>query len=399
MMMHNAFFAMTAWIMIASSWPLSAQETAPPWQPIITDFENLDRAKASDPLFEVPEAYELASVIVSLTPYGSERVYSETSGNPSPDPERMAYIDEVRRHFAPFADHPIVAAIPAKDATFWAWIYDFRENGYLFKFDDGRERPSALIHHQPFSHVWARPDNGFTRNIALIEDFARVSGFREFYKAHKPYYDKITMRDRASAPTDAMQIWLESNFSARSGAIRVVYSPLTGGWHSTQSFGDDDFVLNVMFIEPGDPTENERDVDFARILFTEIDHNYVNPASDNYKSRLDEEKLFGGSIWVDRSIVGNAYGSGLQVFNEYMTWAVFELWAKEHYGETNSAGAIERTRIMMEGDRGFIKYRLFSDKVAQLYIEGKSRSAGFRAEDIYPDLLTWAEELGRQQVN
>jgi len=51
-----------------------------------------------------------------------------------------------------------------------------------------------------------------------------------------------------------------------------------------------------------------------RRAFTEIDHNYVNPVSDNYIADIDEAMSNLG-----RWYKGGSYGSPYAAFKEYMT--------------------------------------------------------------------------------
>lgn len=351
----------------------------------VTDFGG--GCPSPDPRFEVPEAYELASVIASLTPYGRSLTYSADTTK-AEDRDRAAYARAVADHFGPYADHPAVAAVGARGPGDIDRMYNLRGNAYAYRFDG-----DALVHDAPFSHVWGGPRNRFSQNAALIEDFARETNFRAFYAAHRPYYDATTARDSSTADLAAMRAWLGRRLPRRGDtappALRVAYSPLTDGWHATKRFEDGGCALLVMFVEPG-PAGPGRAHDFARMLFTEVDHNYVNPVSERFRSELGGRETYGAARWVDRDVLRGNYRSGYEVFNEYMTFAVFELWARDHYPPAVAAAAAENTRRMMTDRRGFVEYRAFSDEVRRLYDTGVAESEAYEIESMYPDLIAWA---------
>jgi hypothetical protein len=67
-------------------------------------------------------------------------------------------------------------------------------------------------------------------------------------------------------------------------------------------------------------------------VFSEIDHNYVNPVSDKYKKEIN--KIMGDehrSKWIKANGDGKYYGTGYKVFNEYMTHAVYLIYTNEFY--------------------------------------------------------------------
>lgn len=350
---------------------------------IIVQFSEEERATlTAHPEFEIPEVYELASIIVSLTPYGSERV--------TDDKQRSAYAERVRKHFSAYRGHPIVAAVGAKSIEEYSDLYEMRENSYAYCFD--KDEPDRLYHCKPFSHVWSRLANVFTRNISLIEDFAKVSGFRAFYAENRDFYRTLIENDRRSAPMGEMVGWLEARFDARAAAQRVVYSPLTGGWHSLQEFADDGFALMVMFIEPGPSPEEDRPYSLAAMLFTELDHGFVNPATNAFPQKGRLQRIFARPYWADaEKTIG--YDSGEKVFNEYMTFAVYELWAREFFDGTVRERAAAAVRRRMEGPRGFLRYSAFSDKLIELYEAASERSEGpVQIAELYAPLVNWAEK-------
>ena len=351
------------------------------WEDVLADYDEDARQEARNaPPYVVPEPYELAAVILSLTEVGAEL----TADTP--------YAAEVSEHFGRFRDHPAVAAAargdrPGEANGFFDYI-EFRENAYAYCFDDEEGDPSRLYRCQPFSHVWGRQANSFARNLDLIEDFARVSGFRAFYDDHREHYGELADDLARKADILAMRDWLDARFPVRVDAMQVAFSPLTDGSHSTQRFEDDGFVSVAMFVQPVNEVSLDDRFKVERMLFTELDHNYVNPTiSDAQESTLNEG-AFADPYWVEGGST-NAYGSGFAIFAEYMTWALYELWATEQLGADADALRAYLDEFMQE-DRGFMRYRAFADEMTRLHDEAAARTDGpVQISSLYPNLIAW----------
>jgi hypothetical protein len=84
------------------------------------------------------------------------------------------------------------------------------------------------------------------------------------------------------------------------------------------------------------------------------------------------------------------YNSPYLVFNEYSTWMVFLLYARDTY-ESAVYEEIERTVIrQMEGERGFIRFGAFSDFCSALY---GNKGAGEKVVDLFPDMVRWFRDF------
>lgn len=135
-----------------------------------------------------------------------------------------------------------------------------------------------------------------------------------------------------------------------------------------------------------DPALNETQKQglMSGIVFTEIDHNYVNPISNGYKERID-------SIFVSRAIWANSktswYANPVSVFNEYMTHALFCLWVAETYESKTAEFVIANREKLMVERRGFTRFREFNQALFSL----RRDEPGMKVADLYPGILTWCE--------
>jgi len=124
-------------------------------------------------------------------------------------------------------------------------------------------------------------------------------------------------------------------FPNRYHTYRIVISPLINGFHSTMHVNSGSSNECIMFIcgpnvvNAGKYSPKEWEGLYSGIVFTEIDHNYINPLSENYKEELS--KTFGDPRWIKKDSQAAGYGNGTAYFNEYFTHAVFLLYIKDYY--------------------------------------------------------------------
>ncbi|MBL7748282.1 MAG: DUF4932 domain-containing protein, partial [Chitinophagaceae bacterium] len=287
--------------------------------------------------FDIPEVYELANVIWTLSP-GGKRATDLNKGN--------SYHAKVLSYFAPYMDHPVFSALDLPDSLYLNSYYDFRENSfaYNFKATAPGSASTELLYNGPYYSVYGgqyADSSLFGKLKPLVEDFAKRSKFRSFYKRHTALYHQQIRRAKELLPVKQMWAWLEEQFPATQyQSYRIVFSPLIGNSHSTQNYSYNDgklFSQSVMFICNTDRvdtvkqmTEQQREGVMSGVVFTEIDHNYVNRASSKYGKQIDS--IFSNrAVWAKQGNSSSFYGSPRSVFNEYMTWSVFCLYVLDKY--------------------------------------------------------------------
>ena len=308
--------------------------------------------------FEIPEIYELANIILYLT---------ECSQKTDNHPSHKTYAKRVEQYFYPFKNHPLIKGLNKKcqAADYFDTYYDFRENSLCYRFQEDFLQYDTYYKWLVFSK---EEESTLFRNLAyLVQDFATKSNFRAFYQANQAYYDKLIAQQKQYMPIEQMKTWLEQEFPQRIQSYKVVFSPLIDGSHSTQKFysSDDNFVECLMFINSAEDTaskkqfsEKEKEGLQSGIIFTEIDHNYVNAMT---RKHIDIMKtVFSDKThWAtEKGLKG--YDSAYRVFNEYMTHALFCLYIQEHYAP-KEAKTIIKKRIDLMNWRGYPKFEAFND--------------------------------------
>jgi hypothetical protein len=323
----------------------------------------------------VPEAYELANVIVAMTTYSqSNSILIWTRGE---------YYARVLAAFAPFRTHVAMQLLQLGNDDPLRRYYELRDNSFAYVFD------ADLLKRDPaYGTLWS--PNTFRDRLVAVQLFSDASHFRSFYAANAAYYDTFIERYRALADIDSIADWLEREFAPhRFDHYTVALSPLVYGSHSTHQVTTSRGREAIMFVSGPDvtsgPTAGVQRATVQRLVFTEIDHNFVNPVTDQYRSRV--ENAFGTrSQWTTDN--SSFYGSPVAVFNEYMTWAVFLLYIEGRVGAEDFIEVVRRTTTQMEGSRRFQRFGMFAQELLRLY---HHRPAGSRVAALYPAMLEWAE--------
>ena len=123
----------------------------------------------------------------------------------------------------------------------------------------------------------------------------------------------------------------------------------------------------------------------SRVVFTEIDHNYVNPISDKYIERIN--KSFSNREKWAKGEQTSTYKNPYMVFNEYMTFAVYSLYVQDNYSKKDLEEYLPKVEKKMEESRGYINFKKFNLKLLEKYEENKN----IKMTDLYDYILNWAD--------
>lgn len=339
--------------------------------------------------FSIPETYELANVILFL---------SDCSQRTANRPDSQ-YAEKVLAHFSAFQNHPLIKLLNKRCASdaYFQHYYNFRENSICYSFEE-----DELVYTKPYTHVWGDRNimqGGEFRELTyLVQDFVLQSEFRKFYQDNISYYQRLERREEELMPIHKMWTWLEEEFPIKMQAYKIIFSPLIGGSHSTQnfyhgSFRNSKYYENVMFVNSTEAvdqhieySEQQKEGLISGIVFTEIDHNYVNPTTSKHMEEV-KRILADLSFWANEEALAN-YGSAYAVFNEYMTHALYCLYVQESYPPEVADFVIQNREALMDR-RGFTKFNAFNE-IILTSLEKQSRK--MMIADCYPDIL---QQMGK----
>lgn len=80
--------------------------------------------------------------------------------------------------------------------------------------------------------------------------------------------------------------------------------------------------------------------------------------------------------------------TGINSFNEYMTWAVYDIFIKDNFPKEKT-DSISNIYLKQNVSRGFIAQNLFSKKLLELHNKNKSK----KLEDLYTPMLKWCKKI------
>ncbi|MEN0050366.1 MAG: DUF4932 domain-containing protein [Bacteroidota bacterium] len=343
---------------------------------------------------EIPTVYELMYIACVLTKtfQQDDNLISQRT------PE---YYAEVLQHFEPYKDHPLVQILETQ----------LKEDPYaqiqpsirLFSLNYDLSTENQLLENKVF-HVnkllltlFKKKIFYFPDRILVIEDFAAKTNFHQFYTDHLSYYNHLIEKYKQLCDPEGMWQWMEQRFPERYTSYRIIFSPLTGGFHNTipqlkdTETGDQQTWL---FVSP--PSSVDLDTlsakqlelltsKMTREVFTEIDHNYVNPISDKYMKEI-EVSMPDYKKWNRQE---RGYQSSYATFNEYMTWGLFHLYAKETYSSNQLDSIVTFQSNFMEDSRKFVGFKAFSKQLVTLYEKQKNTTGILEIEPLYTPMLNW----------
>lgn len=316
-------------------------------------------------------AYELANIILALTSYGKSDPYEVN--------KESEYYQKVIKHFSLCSDHRLLKIVNYSRER-WAEYLSFRSDAFAFELKENGSliRQSSLRTEKDYSP--------FDDNIKLIQDFAINCQFNKFYNSQRTYYKTIRERYAQAYMFKEMQKFLTREFGQQFDSMKyiIAFSPLVGRMNAQRSDGKNriSFVSadpKLLDISSQDYMLESNRIEGIHSLFTELDHDYVNPVSDLYKKNL--EMNFTWKFWDKKS----GYESSYSTFNEYMTWAVYDIFIREYFKDRGETSI--KYWHLQNKSRGFIASNLFAQQLEKLRKQNKT------IKDTYPSIIKWANKV------
>lgn len=335
---------------------------------------------------EINELKELIHIMIAVTDSGLE--------NDDMVAQNTDYYKDVLRNFKIYKDEKIIIKFDSLiKANPLNYIF-LTGNALSYNFKNNKLSPDRtyIFPAQTVSSHTTITNNTISTYKKEIEDFALKTNFRAFYNKHRTYYNTIISDYNRLANLQEQWNWLERNFYAKMDNYTIMCSPLINGLNYTTSYTDNDFKQIMMVLPPVDQslkmTEKQNIVFNTRIMFTEIDHNYVGKPSDKYVHQIDIA-LKDRDRWIDSKKTGaEYYPNPLRIFDEYMTYAAFYLYCNDEFSddsETIDYAYKDVNAVMIE--RGFPKIKEFNDELLRLHNVNKDK----KIDDLYPALLEWCQ--------
>lgn len=336
---------------------------------------------------EIHEVKELLHIMIAITASGLENddMVAQT-GN---------YYKDILKDFDQFKREPIILTFDSlMKANPLNYIFlTGNALSYQFKGNKLKADKNYLFPAQSVSSHTTITVNPITTYKKEIEQFAAKTKFRKFYKQHTGFYQQIIADYNNFANLQQQWDWLEKNFNTRVNNYTIMCSPLINGLNYTTSYTDNDFKQIMMVLPPIEKsttlTDKQNQVFNTRIMFTEIDHNYVSAPTKAYKEQINIA-LQNRSKWIDTTKEGTEYyPNPSRVFDEYMTFTTFYLFCYDTFAgdSTTIKYAYDDINAVLK-IRGFMKVQAFNDELLRL----KQNNPGKKVDELYPELIEWCKQ-------
>ena len=338
---------------------------------------------------EIPEMYELVNIAIAMTPTGiadKDLVYQNSD-----------YYTRMRAWFDKYQNHPLLAAFDAELKKNANNYFNLKMNGNSFEFDKNGKIVKSKIYDRT---GWGKK-NALEPFLAQLQSFADETNFRKFYQENRKTYDEQTVFYRDVANIAEMKRWLDKNFPTSNNYdfYRIVFSPLVAYNQSTiwfESNGFKELQPHVNFPYEQDLKRSFKDAPLSPqseivfrgdIVFTEINHGYINPEADKYAARI-AKAISNRDFWVEKKM-GPRYYGGNGVFTEYMNWGLVSLRFVDYAPREEQDRMIAAVDRMMTKGRGFPQFEAFDKFLVDLY---RNRKTNQTLADLYPQIIEWFEK-------
>jgi hypothetical protein len=339
---------------------------------------------------EIPEMYELINVALAMTPTGirdRNLIFQDSE-----------YYKGLRLWFDKYQNHPLLAALDDALKKNPNSYFTLKMNGYAFEFD----KKGKIVKSKIYDRTGFRGErsNSLEPYLAQLQSFAEVTNFRKFYRENSQTYREQIAFYSDVANIAEMKRWLDKNFPTSNDyqTYKIIFSPLVAYNQSTTWFESDGFKelqphvnfpypLDIKRYFQGRMSEQSEIIFRGNIVFTEINHGYINPETDKYSDRV-RKAISNRDRWVDKS-KGPGYYGGIGVFNEYMNWGLVSLRIVDYAAREDQDAMIAAIDRMMTRGRGFPQFEAFDKFLVNLY---RNRRPGQTISDLYPQIIEWFEK-------
>lgn len=334
---------------------------------------------------EIPAVYELMNIVFALTNKGKTMpglIYKDTP-----------YYADVLKWFGPYENEPVVKNINAALTESGDTYSALKMDAYAFVFSD-----SGRISQSPvYDRIGNSPVNHLRPYINALQTFAEKSDFQNFYKKHQDYYQKLIVAFRDSVGIPSMQNWLNTNFpTTRYDSFKIIFSPLvsnnqSANWFSDNGFREAQAHVNFPFRDKskaGKWSEKALLVSDGNLVFTELNHSFINPESEKPQYNKTILKAFSNfDTWNEKGKpAAMSYNDAYSSFNEYMNWGLVSLRYIDFAPQEEQAALISSIEKVLVEYRGFRRFGAFNQFLVDLY---KKRKPGQTVADLYPAIVTW----------
>jgi hypothetical protein len=308
--------------------------------------------------FEIPEVYELAYTALGLA-------VADKNGN-YPLNRSVDYYNEVQAYFAPYKNHPLIAALKKNISLAGGLSFNsLCMDAYSCTIDSN----SQIQYIKPYTLLGSR--SVLNENLALWEDFAKKSGFRQFYTAHIPYYNSLIKESETALEFNNAWKWIEQNCpGVKTTSYRFVISPVTPYIYKSKKFQADGFSESLFFanafISSSYKNVNRKSATLLYLsgFFTAAFKNTYS-AEDKENAALAEDVFSDLATWAETGKDAFRLPDAKTLFEEYLAQSAFLIYVKATAGADFRTLKFFRTRFMKQ--KGFKQFEKFYETLQKIW--------------------------------
>jgi hypothetical protein len=334
--------------------------------------EEYIRTRRGKIFIDIPPAYELVNVAIAITSFGKKNsnfVY-----------QKSEYYLRVMDWFNEFSEHPFITSLDSVLLSNSGYYASLKMNGNAFIFDNnGQIQRSPVFDRTGFRY---QSSNTLMPFFESMRSFADETRFIEFYNQNSDTYEKQISAYRDSIDIKGMQEWLQKHFPGTESydTYNIIF-----GFKELQPHVNFPYRQDINNVLPLSKTSEY--IYRGTIVFTELNHGYINPEADKYGSRIGDA-ISNRNIWVD-STQSPGYYRGAAVFNEYMNWGLISLRILDYVPQDEQEKLITKLEQTMVRGRSFIRFKEFNRFLIDIY---RNRDDGKTIADSYPWIIDWFEK-------
>nr|WP_321232797.1 DUF4932 domain-containing protein [uncultured Psychroserpens sp.] len=335
---------------------------------------------------EVPEIHELINIIIALTELSQSNKQRLVV-------KHTQYYKDVISWFSEFQDEDVVKQVDSLLDDDIMRYFKYKMDSYPFHFKDNIIKKSNI-----YNRVTTSKENTFEFLLEDIQRFAEKTDFKAFYDRHKAFYNSQIVFFEKDIKTTRILDWLNKNFpSTKYDCFKIVFSPLVGGNQSVAKFKYDYFNEIQAYVNY--PYQRNNSLNLSKdanmlnrgvILFTELNHGYINPELDKYVLSKDFVEAFSNvDFWTTKGTPSEYYSSGYKCFAEYLNWSLVSLYLMDFSTEKEFDIMVDKIVKQQIDHRGFKHFREFNACFISLYRNKKKQET---VADLYPKLIEWSKQ-------
>ena len=321
---------------------------------------------------EIPKVYEFANTILAIKDMDNPTLFTQ---------RETAYYQEFYNHYYAYRYNDLLSQYNFHYADIEGYL-GVSMNGFKYEYYHGQLESKNI-----YNEI-AIPDL-FSSQLELVNKLYIQSDFETFYTDNEYFYQNQIRLYDSVVPVNNMWSWLEKEFSTKVNSYTVLLSPLSKNRDVAHHFQTPDFNETLLFL-CGMPEElpfsdSVSLVKLGQSTFINMTVDYIEPASIVHATTI-ETSMSRRVIWKQNLEANQAFDTPFKIFNEYLKWTTYCIYAKEHFSSDIFNTINTNIETYMVDEMGFIRFRDFNEKCMALHTESS-------IEDLYPQLLEWADAI------